>query len=68
MGHVVEEVVGGQIDVVNNLAQVLVEVGVGQVLQVVQRILGDVTLPLELAWKHSESFSKSIEVLSRLLE
>lgn len=50
MGHVVEEVVGGQIDVVNNLAQVLVEVGVGQVLQVVQRVLRDVTLPLELAW------------------
>ena len=50
LGHVVEEVVGGQIDVVNNLAQILVEVGVGQVLQVVQRVLRDVTLPLELAW------------------
>lgn len=49
MRHVVEEIVGRQVDVVNNLAQVLVEVGVGQVLQVVQRILRNVTLPLELA-------------------
>jgi len=34
--HVHEEVVGCQVDIVNNLSQVLVEVGVGQALQVVQ--------------------------------
>ena len=39
----------GEIDVVDDLAEVLVEVGVGQVLQVVQGVLGDVALPLELA-------------------
>ncbi len=49
--HIVEEFVGCQVDVVNNLSQVLVEVSVGQVLQVVQRILGNVTLPMEFACK-----------------
>jgi len=49
LGHVIEEVVGCQVDVVNDLAQVLVEVGVSQGLQVVQGGLGDVTLPLQLA-------------------
>jgi len=47
--HVHEEVVGSQVDVVDDLSQVLMEVAVGQVLQVVQRVLGNVTLPLELA-------------------
>ena len=39
----------GEIDVVDDLAEVLVEVGVGQVLEVVQSVLGNVALPLELA-------------------
>ena len=35
----------------DDLAQVSMEVGVGQVLQVVQGILGNITLPLQLAWR-----------------
>ena len=49
LGHVLEEVVAGQVDVVDDLAPVLVEVRVGQGLQVVQGVLGNVTLPLEFA-------------------
>ena len=39
----------GQVDVVDDLAQVGVEVGLGQVGEVVEGVLGDVALPLELA-------------------
>ncbi len=39
----------GEVDVVDDLAQVLVEVRVGQVLEVVQGVLRDVALPLQLA-------------------
>jgi len=48
--HVFEKVVAGQVDVVNDLAQVLLEVSVGQVLQVVQSVLRNISLPLELAF------------------
>ena len=41
----------GQVDVVDDLAQVGLEVGAGQVLQVVQGLLGDVALPLQFAWR-----------------
>ena len=41
--------VSGQVDVVDDLAQVGLEVGAGQVLQVVQGLLGDVPLPLQFA-------------------
>ena len=47
--HVSEQIVTSQIDVVNDLAQVLLEVGVGQVLQVVQVVLGNIALPLQFA-------------------
>ena len=47
--HVLEKVVSGQVDIVNDFAQVLFEVGIGQVLQVIQSVLGNVTLPLQLA-------------------
>ena len=47
--HVLEQIVAGQVDVVNDLAQVLLEVSVGQVLQVVQSVLGNVSLPLKFA-------------------
>jgi len=48
--HVFEEVVAGQVDVVDDLAQVLLEVSVSQVLQVVQSVLRNISLPLELAF------------------
>ena len=47
--HVHEEVVGSQVDVVDDLAKVCVEVSIGQVLEVVKRILRNVSLPLQLA-------------------
>ena len=47
--HVLEQIVSGQVDIVNDFAQVLFEVGVGQVLEVVQSVLGNVSLPLKLA-------------------
>jgi len=50
LGHVLEEVMAGQVDVVDDLAQVLLEVGVGQVLEVVQSVLGNVTLPLQFTF------------------
>ena len=56
LGHVLEEIVSGEIDVVDDLAEVLVEVGVGQVLEVVQSVLGNVALPLELAWTGKNSY------------
>merc|ERR1719414_1602903 len=47
--HVLEKVVSGQVDIVNDFAQVLFEVGIGQVLQVIQSVLGNVTLQLQFA-------------------
>ena len=47
LGHIFEHVVAGQIDIVNDLAQVSLEVGGGQVIQVVESLLGNFTLPLK---------------------
>ena len=49
LGHIFEQIVPGQIDIVNDLAQVFVEVVVGQGNKVVQGLLGNVSLPLQLA-------------------
>ena len=49
MWHVLEEVVSSKVDIVNDLAQVFVEVVVGQGNKVVQSLLGNVSLPLQLA-------------------
>ena len=49
LGHIFKQIVAGQIDIVNDLAQVLLEVSVGQVLQVVQVVLGNIALPLQFA-------------------
>ena len=49
MWHVLEEVVSSKVDIVNDLAQVFVEVVVGQGNKVVQGLLGNVSLPLQLA-------------------
>ena len=49
LGHVFEKVVASQIDVVDDLAQILFEVGIGQVLQVVQSVLRNISLPLKFA-------------------
>jgi len=49
LGHIFEHIVTGQIDIVNDLAQVGLEVSGGQVVQVVQSFLGNFSLPLELA-------------------
>ena len=47
--HVLEKVVTGKVDVVDDLAQVFVEVVAGKSDQVVQGLLGNVPLPLQLA-------------------
>jgi len=49
LGHVFEQIVAGQIDVVNDLAQVTLEIGIGQSNQVIQSVLGNVSLPLKSA-------------------
>jgi hypothetical protein len=49
LGHVFEQIVAGQIDIMNDLAQVSLEIGIGQSNQVVQSVLGNVSLPLEFA-------------------
>ena len=48
--HVTEHNVSRLVDVVNDLAKVFVEVGVGQVDKVVQSVLGNIPLPLEFSW------------------
>jgi len=48
--HISEHVVTGQVNIVDDLAQVGLEVGVGQVLQIVQVGLGNFTLPLQFAF------------------
>jgi hypothetical protein len=50
LGHVFEHIVSGQIDIVNDLAQVGFEVSGGQVVQVVQGILRNFSLPLEFTF------------------
>jgi len=50
LGHVFEHIVAGQIDIVNDLAQVGFEVSGSQVVQVVQSFLGNFSLPLEFAF------------------
>merc|ERR1719507_712868 len=47
LGHVFKQIVAGQIDIVNDLAQVFLEIIIGQTNQVVQSVLGNITLPLE---------------------
>ena len=47
--HVLEEVVTSKVNIVDDLAQVFVEVVAGQSDEVVQGLLGNVPLPLELA-------------------
>ena len=53
LGHVFEHIVAGQIDIVNDLAQVGFEVSGSQVVQVVQSFLGNFSLPLEFALANS---------------
>jgi len=48
--HILEQIVSGKVNVVDDFAQILVEVGVGQVLEVVQSVLGNVALPLEFTF------------------
>ena len=50
LGHVTEHGVGGLVDVVDDLAKIGLEVGLGEVLKVCQGGSGDVSLPLELAF------------------
>ena len=47
--HISEHVVTGQVNIVDDLAQVGLEIGIGQVLQVVQVGLRDLALPLQFA-------------------
>merc|ERR1712018_486703 len=47
LGHIFEQIVPGQIDIVNDLAQIFLEISIGQTDQVVQSILGNVSFPLE---------------------
>ena len=47
--HVLEEVVASKVNIVDDLAQVFVEVGACQGDEVVQSLLGNVSLPLQLA-------------------
>ena len=49
MRHILEEIVASKVDVVNDLAKVFVEVSVGQVLEIVESILGNIPLPLQFA-------------------
>jgi len=49
LGQVLEESVGGLVDVVDDLAEVTLEVAGGQRLEVVESLLGDISLPLEFA-------------------
>ncbi len=46
--HVHEEIVSSQIDVVDNLAKVLLEVGVCKVLEVIERVLWNITFPVKV--------------------
>ena len=48
LGHVAEEVVTGQVDIVNDLAQVGIEIGVSQVDQVVCKKIKDIFQPSTL--------------------
>merc|ERR1719461_1192351 len=48
LGHVVKHKVGGLVDVVDDLSEVALEVGLGQVLQVRQSCWGNVSLPLKV--------------------
>jgi hypothetical protein len=48
--HIPEEIVTSQVDVMDYFAQVVVEIRIGQAYEVVQGILGNVTLPLEFAF------------------
>ena len=47
--HVPEHVVARQVDVVDDLAQVSLEVRASQVLEVVQGLLGNISLPLQFS-------------------
>jgi len=47
LGHVFEHIVASQIDIMDDLAQVSLEVSGGQVVQVIQSLLGNFSLPLE---------------------
>jgi len=49
--HVHEEIVGSKVDVMNNFSKVLMEICVGQVLQIVKGILGNVSFPMEISCK-----------------
>merc|ERR1719213_702239 len=68
LGHVSEHGVGGLVDVMDDLAKIGLEVGLGKVLKVCQGGSGDVSLPLELAFTlfhHVSEFGVSIHVLSK---
>ena len=49
LGHVAEHIVASQVDIVDDLAQVGLEVRVSQILQIVQVRFGNFTLPLQFA-------------------
>jgi hypothetical protein len=48
--HILEQIVSGKVNIVDDFAQIFVEVGVGQILEVVQSVLGNVALPLEFTF------------------
>ena len=47
--HILEEIVTSKVDIVNDLAKIFVEIRVGQVLEIVESVLRNVSLPLQLA-------------------
>ena len=47
LGHVSKQIVSSQINVVNDFAQIGMEIRVGEVLQVLQVLGWDVSLPLQ---------------------
>ena len=50
LGHVSEHIVAGQVDIMDDFAQVGLEVSVSQVLQIIQVSFGNFTLPLQFAF------------------
>ena len=49
LGQILEQAVGGLVDVVDDLAQVALEVAAGKGFQVGKSLWGDVSLPLQLS-------------------
>ena len=62
LGHVAEEVVTGQVDIVNDLAQVGIEIGVSQVDQVVCKKTKRYISTLNFSFSVAGNFNKIVGI------